>query len=240
MRSAFFLLLAVALLAAPSCAVYYEVGKFTGLISPPVFTAKGQMPDDFKVSIDVRDVADPPIDYVYTFGRDGKATYDVTVRSPRRREGEGQFEISEDQITALWRAVATAGFDKLDARYPKSGEGPDKPNGVQKYYVYGKGTEYRVESHFQTNAALDSIRKAVLSVVPKEIAEGKRAEGAAYAGGGAPKEFVADMASKFFHRPDCPKLKDVPAANRQPFPTQWEAVNYGFKPCPECDPMRAK
>jgi hypothetical protein len=238
MRNASLLLLLACVLAAPSCAVYYTTFKFLGLISPPKMDVNTQMPEDFHLSLDVRDVADPPTDYVLEFDRSGRASYDVTVRTPRRRQQAGQFEITEDQINTLWKTVAAAKFDSLDPRYPGKGEGPDKAKGVQKFYVVAARTEFRVEAHFQANEALETIRKAAVLMVPPENMKALAAMvGSA---GDKPKEYIADMASHMFHLPDCPRIKDVPPANRQPFATQWDAVNYGFKPCPDCQPMKTR
>jgi len=237
MRTACALIL-LACLAAPGCAVYYTTFKFLGLISPPAFDVNKELPEDFKLSVDVRDLADPPTDYVLEFDRSGKANYNVTVRSPRRRHQEGQFEITEDQIKTLWKTVAAAKFDVLDSNYPSKGEGDDKARGVQKYYVHAYNTERRVEAHYQANDALESIRKTAVSMVPPEDMKAVAALVGVY--GDKPKQFVADMATHLFHLPDCPRLKDVPPANRQAFATQWDAVNYSFQPCPDCQPMKTK
>jgi hypothetical protein len=232
MRTASFLILVLACLAASGCSAYYTVCKLVGGCHAGPFDPNKEIPEDFRMSLDVHDVLDPPTDYVIQFARDGKSSYDVTVRSPRRKQQSGDFEITEDQIRGLWKAVAAAHFDKLDERYPKDGEGPDKKNGVQKFYVYADNTERRVESRFQTNEALESIRKAAVAIVPPDVMKGT------FRGPSTqPKEFVADMATHLFHLPDCPKLKDVPPANRQPFASQFDALNYGFRPCPDCQPI---
>jgi len=238
MRTACALLLLACVVAAPSCALYYGTGKFLGLISPPPFDVNMQLPDDFHLSLDVKDVADPPTDYVLEFDRSGKASYDVTVRTPRRKQQAGQFEISEDQIKTLWKTVAAAKFDVLEKHYPSKGEGPDKNRGVQKYYVFAAKTEHSVEARFQANESLETIRKVAVSMTPPGAL--KAADVYSGAPGDTPKEYVADTASHQFHLPDCAKLKDVPPANRQLFSTHWEAVNYGFKPCPDCQPMKTR
>jgi hypothetical protein len=238
MRNACALLLLACVVAAPSCALYYGTGKFLGLISPPPFDVNMQLPDDFQLSLDVKAVADPPTDYVLTFDRSGRASYDVTVRTPRRKQQAGQFEITEEQIKTLWKTVAAAKFDTLEPNYPDKGEGPDKNRGVQKYYVYAAMTEHRVEARFQANESLEAIRKVAVSMAPPGAL--KAADVNTALPGDAPKEFVGDMASHQFHLPDCTKLKDVPPANRQAFATQWDAVNFNLKPCPECQPMKTR
>jgi hypothetical protein len=238
MRRSVCVLLLLACLGSGGCAVYYTTAKFLGLMGSPELDASKQLPEDFHLSVDVRDVADPPTDYVLEFDRSGKASYDVTVRAPRRKQQSGEFEISEEQIKLLWKTVATVKFDKLDHRYPGKGEGPDVPRGVQKYYVYASKTDFRVESHYQANDDLELIRKTAVAMVPPDAM--KAAAANALLPGDKPKEFIADMGTRFFHLPDCPKLKDIPAANRQPFATTFEALNYGFQPCPECQPTKTR
>ena len=220
--------------SAPGCTFYNNVGKFTGLISAPTLSTQREMPPDFKMGVSARDLANPPTDFIYTFERSGKATYDVTVRSPRRRHQDGEFEITEDQVVGLWKAVQESRFDELDARYPSSGDGTDKTEGVQTFYVSADGAEWKVESRYVANPTLRKLREAALSVVRKDIQDADGADSA------RPKEFIADAATHLFHLPDCAQLKDVPAQQRQPFATPFDALNFNFKPCPECRPMKTK
>jgi hypothetical protein len=164
-----FLLLACAALA-PGCSLYYGGAKFLGLMHPTPFAVRPDViPTDFKLSVDVHDVADPPVDYVLAFDRSGHATADVVVRAPRRKQQSSPFEIGEDQLKSLWAAVADARFDELETRYPNDGDGPDKKSGEQFYYVYADGQDHRVELHYQANSDLEKIRKAAVAVVPREV-----------------------------------------------------------------------
>jgi hypothetical protein len=237
-RIASFVLLLACAVAAPGCSIYYGGAKFLGLMhSPPFVVRRDAIPEDFQLSIDVHDVAEPPIDYLLVFDRSGKATADVVVRAPRRKQQSSPFEITEDQLKSLWAAVADARFDELATRYPDDGDGADKKNGVQLFYVFADKTDRRVELHFQVNADLEKIRKAAVAVVPREV---MTASGAPGEPGARPKEFIVDATTHLIHLPTCPKLKDVPPANRRPFSSCYEALNFQNQPCPECKPQNTK
>lgn len=226
--------LALCLAAAGGCEIYHAVGKFTGVISPPKFVVRPDIPQDFTLSLEVVDADNPKTDYVLMFSRTGKASFDVRVRAPERKAHAGQFEVSEDQIQSLWKAVQEARFDELSNRYPSDGEGKDKGNGVQKFYVFADNTEHRVEADWQLVPGLEIIRKAAVGVTPPEIMNATGAPGRQKA---PPKEFVGDATTHLFHLPDCPKLKDVPPANRVAFPTSQTALDFQYTPCPECKPL---
>lgn len=229
-------LLAVLAATLPACQVFYGIAKFTGLMSPPKFSARGEIPQDFQLSVDTKDYANPPTDYTIVLERTGKVSYDVVVRTPHRREQQGTFEVTEEQVRGLWKAVAEAKFDELDERYPSSGVGKDKAQGVRKWFVRADGVERRVEAHYQTVPAMDSIRAAFIAVVPKDIMDAHDA----MVGKNTTGEFVGDTVTHLFHLPDCPALKDVPAQRQQRLKSQYEALDYNFQPCPDCSPLKAK
>lgn len=233
------LLLLLALFAAtPGCALYYGIGKMTGLMAPKKFSTRSQTPpEDFRLGIKVRDLIEPPTDFELVFQRTGRATYDVVVRLPKRKQLAGAFEITEDQVVGLWRVVAEAKFDEMDERYPSSGEGKDPKQGTQTYYVFADGTDHRVESVFQAVPELEKIRNAILNLVPKEIMTASGAPGFVTEG---PREYLGDSATRLFHLPGCPRMKDVPPERRKVYPTSFQALDYGFQPCPECQPDRPK
>jgi hypothetical protein len=231
-------LVVLAALAAigPGCQVYYGIAKPLGLMSPPKFSVRKEIPQDFVFSVDTRDYSNPPTDYVISMERTGKVTYDVIVRTPHRREQQGTFEITEEQILSIWKAIAAAKFDELKERFPSSGDGPDKQMGVRKWYVRADGVERRVEAHYMVVPEMESIRAAFLAVVPKDVMDAHDA----MVGTNKTGEFVGDTATHLFHLPDCPTLKDVPEQRKQKFASQYDALNYNFQPCPDCSPLRAK
>jgi hypothetical protein len=232
------LLPAACLALLGGCELFYGVGKFTGLIQPPKFVLRPDaIPEDFKLAVDVHDVAEPATDYVFTFERSGKSVYEVTIRKPARKAASGKFEVAEDQIRTLWKAISEARFDELPLRFPDEGDGPDKADGVQKYYVFADGTERRVETHFQKNPNLELIRKAVVSVVPPDVMTASHSPNQAPP---RPKEYVGDVTTKLFHLPGCPRLKDVSANDRRPFGDKFQAYDYQFQPCPECKPDKTR
>src|SRR5205823_214996 len=106
-----FLALAAVLLLAPACPTLISGLKTVGIINPPKFVLPNAMPSDFVLDVDVRDGLEPATDYILHFYRTGRAEYDVTVRMPRRRRVAGSFEITENQVLSLWKAVVAAKFD---------------------------------------------------------------------------------------------------------------------------------
>ncbi len=232
------LLLLGLLTATPGCALYYGIGKLTGLMGPKKFSTQAQTPpEDFKLGVKVRDLIEPPTDFEIVFERTGRATYDVVVRLPRRKQLAGAFEISEDQVVGLWRVVAEQKFDEMDERYPSSGEGREPKQGTQVYYVVADGTDHRVESVSLSVPELEKIRNAILNLVPKEIMSAGGAPGFV---GAAPKEYLGDAATRLYHLPGCPQMKDVPPDRRRQYATSFQALDFGYQPCLECKPDRTR
>lgn len=228
-RLASLALLAALALGTGGCNLWYGITK--------IFTTRdrvqtvGPIPPDFRIGIEVRDVADPPVDYKISIERSGKATYDVTVRQPRRRHAEGEFEVSEDQVVGLWNELVKQKFGELDDHYPSSGNGTELASGAKSFRVSGNGAEMTVTTQFESNPQLEAIRAAVVATVPKENMQAR-------AGGGpeGPRSFIGDTKSMVFHAPDCPLLKDVPEEQRRPLASWYDALDYRFQPCPECHP----
>jgi hypothetical protein len=228
-RLAALALLAGFALSAGGCNAWYAVTKVFSTRDRLV--TEGPVPPDFRIGIEARDVAEPPVDYKLWIDRSGKATYDVTVRQPRRRHVQGEFEVSDDQVVGLWNELVRLKFGELEDRYPSSGNGTELAAGAKSFYVFGNGTEATVETHYQSNEALEAIRAAVVATVPKEHMQARVAnvqEG--------PKSFVGDPQTRLFHTPDCPLLKDLPEERKRPLATWYEAVDYRFQPCPDCGP----
>lgn len=231
------MLLVLSALLGGGCQVFYPIAKFTGLMGPKAFSTRMDTPpQDFQISVDTKDYSNPPTDYTILVERTGKVTYDIVVRKPRRRQQTGTFEITEDQILSLWKAVATAKFDELDERYPSSGSGPEKEKGVRKFFVRADGQERRVEAHQQSVPELESIRTAFLAVVPKDVMEAHDS----ITGRNTAGELIGDQATHLFHLPDCPALKDVPEQRQERFSSQYDALNFNYQPCPDCSPLRTK
>ena len=228
-RIAPFALLAVLALSAGGCNAYYAITK--------IFTTRdrvkteGPIPPDFRIGIEVRDVADPPVDYKVWIERSGKATYDVTVRQPRRRHAEGEFEVSDDQVVGLWNELVRQKFGDLSERYPSSGNGTELAAGAKSFRVSGNDAEMTVETFYESNPQLEAIRAAVVATVPKELMQARAAGGPE-----GPRSFIGDTKAMVFHAPDCPLLKDVPEDRRRPLASWYDALDYRFQPCPDCHP----
>jgi len=228
-RLASFAVLTALTLALGGCNLYYAVTKI--FTTRDVVKTEGPIPPDFFIGIEVRDVADPPVDYKIDIQRSGKAAYNVTVRQPRRRHAEGEFEVSEDQVVGLWQQLVKMKFGELDNRYPSSGDGTDVRAGAKSFRVVGGGAEMTVETSFQNHEGLEALRSAVVATVPKEFMQARAAGGP-----DGPKSFIGDTQTKMFHTPDCPLLKDLPEERRRPLATWYDALDYRFQPCPECHP----
>jgi hypothetical protein len=229
LRKASLALCAVLALGTGGCNLYYGVTKLFGARQRPAI--EGPIPTDFRIGIDVTDVADPPADYKLWIERSGKGTYDVTVRQPRRRHVEGEFEVSEDQVVGIWNELVKLKFGDLSDRYPSSGNGQEVASGTKSIRVFAGGAEMTVESFYEANATIEAVRAAVVAAFPKET---MRAQLASDKEG--PKSFVGDTQTKLVHTPDCPLLKDLPEERRRPLATWYEALDFRFQPCPECRP----
>jgi hypothetical protein len=228
-RLASFALLAALALGGGGCGIYNGIRHL--FTTRDRVKTEGPIPSDFYIGIEVRDVADPPVDYKISIERSGKATYDVTVRQPRRRHAEGEFEVSEDQVVGLWQELVRIKFGGLDQRYPSSGDGPDVRAGAKSFRVVGGGAEMTVDSSFEIHEGLEAIRAAVVATVPKDFMQARAAGGPE-----GPKSFIGDTQTKMFHTPDCPLLKDLPDDRRRPLATWYDALDYRLQPCPDCRP----
>jgi hypothetical protein len=57
----------------------------------------------------------------------------------------------------------------------------------------------------------------------------------------APREpeggFLGSPADRRFHRTDCPRTAEIDPARREFWASPYEALDAGYSPCPECEPM---
>ena len=220
--------LAFAVLALPGCPAFTSLMKGIGLQSRPTLQLTEAVPQDFELVMHVVDQQSPPADYLVTYRRNGHCDYRVTVRAPRRRTNDGSFEILDGQVTALWNAVREVQYDALADRYPDEGEGRDRDLGVQKFSVRGDEISKEVQAHFTKVAGVEKLRTVALSLLPeKALSDTGKGDTATSI---ATQQVVGDIQSKTFYPADDPRLKDVPTDRRQPFPTWYDAVNYGFSP----------
>ncbi len=49
---------------------------------------------------------------------------------------------------------------------------------------------------------------------------------------------IGVAATRVFHRPDCPLLKDVPATERIQFTSPWDGLDANYRPCETCRAMQ--
>lgn len=224
----------IAAFALPGCPAFTNgVLKPLGLVSPPTIEMTEAVPQDFEFRLHIVDQTTPAADYLITVRRSGKCDYRVTTRLPKRRVNEGTFDILDNQVNALWKAAREAQFGTMEERWPSEGEGPDKALGVQAFALRAYDLTKEVRTHFQRVPALEGLRGLVIAMLPETAV---RDTGPAPAAVGKSKQIVGDLQTKLFYPADDPRLKDVPADRRQPFPTWYDAVNYGFSPASGFDP----
>jgi hypothetical protein len=226
-----------ALAVLPGCPAFTNTMKMVGVVRPPQIELPEVAPQDFELKLHVVDQLDPPADYLITYRRDGRCDFRVTMRTSRRLEASGTFEIPDDQVVALWNSLREARYDELDPRYPDDGIGPDKVLGIQAYSVRSNDLSKEVQTHCQRVPELEKVRALALSYLPARTMGGGGAPGTpAAAPVGTSRQIVGDVQTRIFYPADDPRLKDVPADRRQPFPSWYDAVNFGFSPAPGFEP----
>ncbi|MCE9635269.1 MAG: hypothetical protein K8T90_06125 [Planctomycetes bacterium] len=227
-RSLVFALLALAALVLPGCPAFTSVMKGIGLQSRPALVLTEAVPQDFELVMHVMDQQNPPTDYLVTYRRSGRCDYRVTVRSPKRRVNDGSFDILDGQVNSLWATVRAVNYDTLEERYPAEGEGRDRDLGVQKFSVRGDDISKEVQAHFTKVPAIEKLRALALSLMPeKALSDTGKGDVTTSV---ATQQVIGDMQTKTFYPADDARLKDVPTDRRQPFPTWFDAVNYGYAP----------
>lgn len=222
-------LVAFAALLLPGCPAFTSVMKGIGLQGRPALTLTEAVPQDFELVMHVVDQQNPPTDYLVTYRRSGRCDYRVTVRSPKRRVNDGSFEILDAQVNSLWSTAREIGYDTLEDRYPSEGEGRDRDLGVQKFSVRGDDISKEVQAHFTKVPGLEKLRAVALAMMP-EKALSDTGKGDTSTTSVATQQVIGDLQTKTFYPADDARLKDVPTDRRQPFPSWFDAVNYGYAP----------
>lgn len=228
-KSLVWLCVGAAVLTLPGCPAFTSMMKGVGLQSRDTLVMGEVIADDFELRVNVQGQAEPAADYLLVFRRNGTCDYKVALRAPRRQENQGSFEIFEGDIQALWKTIRDANFAELDRRYPSDGDGPDKALGLQAYSVTSNRNSREVQTSLQRVPELEAIRTKALSLLP--------AKALAVTGSGDPAvgkslKIVGDMQTRVFYAEDDPRLASVPPERRQPFPSWYDALNYGFSPAP--------
>lgn len=223
-------LFAAGLLAATSLAG-------CALFSGSTFDLPDNMPSDFALGLQVKEATEPPIDYIVKVARSGRVEYATTIRAPRRREFSGEAELTEAQVVALYDAVLAAGFDRLDDVYEAGDGTADARKGVRYFYVYAAALDKRIDVQLTSVPALDELQARIVEILPKHILD---ATAAPEIDRTTPETFVANTESRQFHLPGCERAKEIPAGGKREFRTQYEALDFGFHPCPLCEPLNVR
>lgn len=229
--------LALAAATLPGCPAFTGIMKTVGVIGPPELDLSGPVPQDFELRVHATDQASPAVDYLLVYRRSGRCDYHVTFRTGKRRAVDGTFDILEGQVVALYEMARSIGYASIDERIPAEGQGPDTALGVQAYSVAANNMAREVQVHMTTVPELEQLRKLALSYVPpKALAD----VGAGPPVAGTSRQIIGDLQTKIFYPADDPRLKDVPADRRQPFPTWEDALNFGYAPASGFQPWARK
>jgi len=174
------------------------------------------------------------VDYVLKIERDGRTTYEATIRSPRRRRFEGEITLVEDQIVRLYKAVQDARYDQLDMQYAaEDGAASRRENGERIFYVRAGDLDKRIDANYVTVPELDRLQESILAELPSKLLTDSDA--------GIPEDtpgaFVADKVNKVFHRPGCDMVGRIGASDRESYETPFDALNFGYHPCEICRPL---
>ncbi len=237
MRSARVLLTLIALLGA---------GLYTGgcqsifrlLTSPSAFVMKATPPPDFTFAVEARDAENPSADYLVRVLRSGRVEYDIEFREPRRERRRGSLDITEPEVEQFWDDLVAVGFADLEDEYTEADYETDRPAGVHVWYVKAGGREKRVVSRFVRPAPIAELIRIVRGLLPEDLLQIEAGAVADTANGETPNIYVGDSSQRVFHLPGCSLLEEIPEQNRQPFPHHYDALNFGYAPCRECQPLR--
>lgn len=224
--AAVLVLAATVLLSAPSC---MTVCKAVGLCSRNKLTLGPAPTQDFTFILKIESQLDPPADTLLTIRRDGASDYRIVRRAPTRVESQGKFTVKEDQIIKLYELVQGAGFERLDARFPSSGDGSKKAAGITSYSVRNDDFQKEVQTVFDAGQApLEAIKRYALSLLPDRL--GADSAPRPEAGDATNTTVVGDTQTRRFYAPSSPLLSGVPAERRRTFANHFIALDLGFEP----------
>lgn len=195
------------------------------------FEMPEDMPSDFTFHLERQGARSPDVNYLYKFERNGSVDYWVKAPSASARPNEGTFQISGNDVIALYDEIRAAGIGGYQPIETLSDAVPDVT-----FYVLSNGRGKRLT--FKSNEvppALVSLREAVFNFVPPEY---RTAEAPPDGPDGPPERFVGDASTKIFYASDAEQLKKVPPERRVFFATAYEALDHGFYPDPESQPMK--
>jgi hypothetical protein len=232
-RIALIVLVLTALATLPGCPKFV-LRMFK---TKPDVTLPSNMPEDFRFTVQVRDAKDPDMDYTLRIlNRMGDSKYDIEFRAPVRRRKPGELQLDEAALERLWTALKEVRFHELDDEYDESDYPLARNAGVRKFYVRSGGLEKQVESKYVMPPPIRKLAIAVIQTFPADLLK-PVGRNAGKLPSGVPNSFLGDKSKRLFHSPDCPQCASIPENDRQPFPSVYEALNFKYSPCRECNPM---
>lgn len=222
---------AVALCMAFAALLLTGCGTFSSLFGSHAFVMPQEMPSDFAFHMERQGARTPEVNYLYKFSRSGSVDYWVKSPAASARPNEGTFEVSGNQLITLYEELRTSGIGELPANGNEVGV-----TGDLTFYVFAAGQEHRlVYDKADLPPQLVRVREAAMTLVPAKY----RTADAPREGADAPPDrFVGDSKTLIFYASDDEPLKDVPPERRVFFRTAYEALDHGYYPSPETDPMK--
>jgi hypothetical protein len=173
----------------------------------------------------------PDVNSLYKFTRSGAVEYWVKASAASARPNEGTFELSGSELNALYQELVASGVGDLPPNGREAGV-----SGEFTFYLFAGGREHRlVYDKDELPSQLVRVRESALALVPQRY---RTAEASRVGDGGPPERFVGDSKTLIFYASDDEPLKEVPPERRVFFHTAYEALDHGYLPCPETNPMR--
>jgi hypothetical protein len=194
------------------------------------FELPAEMPNDFAFHIERQGARSPGVNYLYKFTRNGSVAYWVKAPSPSARPNEGTFEISGNDVIALYDQVRGAGISGYSAAVSNIAAPADVT-----FYVMSQGREKRLTfAHADVPLGLANLRESVLNYVPTRY---QQAEAPPDHPDGPPERFVGDSKTRIFYASDSKEVEVVPPERRVFFATAYEALDHNYYPDPVSKPM---
>jgi hypothetical protein len=140
-----------------------------GLPPPPPFVLGERMPEDFRIALWTYDSTSPRNQLDVMVGADGRADWRVWVPATKRESSSGKGVADAAQVASVWRSVVDARFDTIDEGATSPDVCSGGASGIQRFAVRADGAE-RYVWRPPGAADVEGIRRAVLAVVPVDVA----------------------------------------------------------------------
>lgn len=140
-----------------------------GLEPPPPFVLGERMPEDFLIGLWTYDDSSPRTQLDVVVGADGHGNWRTWVPATKTETARGEIRADTARVESVWRSLVDAKFDTIDEGTTSPDVCSGGASGIQRFAVWAGGTE-RYVWRGRGAADVESIRRAVLEVVPAEVA----------------------------------------------------------------------